>query len=228
MRLQMIRYLVLALFLAISATALVGSGKAQKTASISSLDAASGKPNVWPKVWPRVWGDEEMADVELPLANAANSPKHISADYYYRIPVRPIYKSYPAYAPGKEPQGYQNWLKQQEPEVITFDASKLKTQADWIKAGEMIFDSPIFYNAVVKAEHITDPAWYEKTGTLAAKDGTLPYFNYVVREKGKVELGTISCAMCHTRVLPTGQSLKARRGICLLSVLLFIRLKIFP
>ncbi|MEP7339735.1 MAG: di-heme oxidoredictase family protein [Acidobacteriota bacterium] len=208
MRLQTIRYLVLALFLAVSATALVGSGKAQKTASISSLDASSGKPNVWPKVW----DDEDMADLELPLADAANSPKHISADYYYRIPVRPIYKSFPAYAPGKEPQGYQDWLKQQEPEVVLFDASKLKTEADWIKAGEMIFDAPIFYNAVVKAEHITDPAWYEKTGTLAAKDGSLPYFNYVVREKGKAELGTISCAMCHTRVMPDGTVVKGAQG----------------
>src|SRR6185369_7120816 len=124
MRLQMIRYLVLALFLAVGATALVGSGKAQKTASVSSPDAAGGNPNVWPKVW----DDEEMADLELPLADAANSPKHVSADYYYRIPVRPIYKSYPVYAPGKEPQGYQAWLKQQQPEVITFDASKLKTE----------------------------------------------------------------------------------------------------
>ena len=67
---------------------------------------------------PRVWDDADMADVELPLADPMATPKHITAEYYYRIPVRPIYKSYPVYALGREPQGYQEWLNQQEPETL--------------------------------------------------------------------------------------------------------------
>ena len=55
---------------------------------------------------PRVWDDEAIATLELPLADPVGSPKHISSDYYYRIPVRPIYKSYPVYAPGHEPPHY--------------------------------------------------------------------------------------------------------------------------
>ena len=133
-----------------------------------------------------------MADVELPLADPMATPKHITADYYYRIPVRPIYKSYPVYALGREPQGYQEWLNQQEPQTV-FDPSELKTEEDWIRAGEIVFDAPIFYNAVVKPAHIKDPKWYENTGVPVAKDGTLPYFQYVIREKGKVEMGTVSC-----------------------------------
>ena len=70
--------------------------------------------------------DEQMAALELPLADPSVSPKHVPADYYYRIPVRPIYKSYPVYAPGKEPQGYREWLKKQQPETV-FDVSRLKT-----------------------------------------------------------------------------------------------------
>jgi hypothetical protein len=31
-------------------------------------------------------------------ADTKASPKHAPADYYYRIPVRPIYKQYPVYA----------------------------------------------------------------------------------------------------------------------------------
>jgi hypothetical protein len=31
--------------------------------------------------------------LEIPLADPVGSPKHVSADYYYRIPVAPIYKS---------------------------------------------------------------------------------------------------------------------------------------
>src|SRR5215510_5406678 len=180
-----------------------------------TLAENSGAQNPSPAfspVIPRVWDDREMADLELPLADAANSPRQVPADYYYRIPVRPIYKSYPAYAPGKEPAGYQEWLKQQEPEVEVFDISKFKTEADWIKAGETVFDAPIFYNAVARADDVTDPKWYEKTGARAAKDGAMPYFRYVVREKGKVELGTISCAMCHTRMLPDGTVVKGAQG----------------
>ncbi len=72
----------------------------------------------------------------------ASPPEHISSDYYYRMPVRPIYKSYPIYAPGKEPPGYFDKLKQLEPE-IAFDPATLKTEADWIKAGELAFDAPV-------------------------------------------------------------------------------------
>ncbi|HXG67082.1 MAG TPA: di-heme oxidoredictase family protein [Blastocatellia bacterium] len=152
-----------------------------------------------------------MASLEVPLADPAGSPVHVSAEYYYRIPVRPIYKSYPVYAPGQEPPGYEEWLKQQEPQTV-FDAAKLKTEADWIKAGEIVFDAPISYDVLVRAAEVRDPAWYEKTGARAAKDGTLPWFRYVVREKGKVELGTLSCAMCHTRVMPDGTVVKGAQG----------------
>ena len=57
---------------------------------------------------PRTWDDEEIARHEVPLAQPEASPKHVSSDYYYRIPVRPIYKSYPVYAYGHEPPGTSN------------------------------------------------------------------------------------------------------------------------
>ena len=61
-----------------------------------------------PAIVPRMWDDVEMASTTLPLANPHATPKHITADYYYRIPVRPIYKSYPVYALGKEPTDTSN------------------------------------------------------------------------------------------------------------------------
>ena len=97
---------------------------------------------------PRTWDDDAMATLEVPLANPVGSPKHVSADYYYRIPVRPIYKSYPVYAPGHEPPGYMNWLKQQEPVIVWDDkghAPPLGSEADWIKAGEIVFDSDTLF-----------------------------------------------------------------------------------
>jgi hypothetical protein len=199
MQSKKMKCLVLTLFLAGGLLSLVGSGRAQGTT-----------PAISPAI-PKVWDDAEMATLEVPLAQAAASPKQIPADYYYRIPLRPIYKSYAVYAPGKEPLGYLEWLKQQEPETA-FNASELKTEADWIKAGEIVFDSPIFYDTLVRAADVRDPLWYEKTGAQAARDGTLPWFRYVVREKGKVELGTISCAMCHTRVMSDGSVVKGAQG----------------
>ena len=97
---------------------------------------------------PKTWDDQAMATLEVPLANPIGSPKHVSADYYYRIPVRPIYKSYPVYAPGHEPPGYMEWLKQQEPVVVWDDKGHtppLKTEAEWIRAGELVFDSPLTF-----------------------------------------------------------------------------------
>lgn len=97
---------------------------------------------------PKTWDDGAMATLEVPLADPIGSPKHVSADYYYQIPVRPIYKSYPIYAPGHEPPGYMDWLKQQEPVTVWDDAGHrppVQTEADWIKAGEIVFDSPLFY-----------------------------------------------------------------------------------
>ena len=160
---------------------------------------------------PRVWDDADMAAVELPLADPMATPKHITAEYYYRIPVRPIYKSYPVYALGREPQGYQEWLNQQEPETL-LDPWNIKDAGELIRAGEIVFDAPIFYNAVVKPPLIKNPKWYENTGVLVAKDGTLPYFQYVIREKGKVEIGTVSCGMCHTRVMADGTVIKGAQG----------------
>jgi hypothetical protein len=36
---------------------------------------------------PRVWDDAKMAGLQLPLIDSTASPRQISSDYYYRIPV---------------------------------------------------------------------------------------------------------------------------------------------
>jgi hypothetical protein len=168
---------------------------------------------------PKTWDDEAMPTLEIPLADAIGSPKHVSADYYYRIPVRPIYKQYPVYAPGREPAGYMDWLKKQEPVLLWNDTDRkpeLKTEADWIKAGEIVFSAPPFSDGgglgVVALADIQSSAWYEKSGMPIARDGVLPFVHYVIRQKGKIELGTFSCAMCHTRVMPSGTVIKGAQG----------------
>ena len=71
----------------------------------------------WSPEIPRIWDDAVMANLELPLAHPPASPKHVSSNYYYRIPVRPIFKSYPVYHPDREPPGYLERLRWRTPEV---------------------------------------------------------------------------------------------------------------
>ena len=199
MSLSRIKFVVVAILLAGSIFVVLGQRKA-------SVITSSFTPIV-----PRIWDDAEMAGLQVPLIDSTASPKQVSSEFYYRIPVRTIYKNYPVYAPGKEPARYLEWLKQQTPESA-FDVNALKTEADWIRAGELVFDSPIFYDNIAQIADVRNPEWYEKLGVPATKDGTLPWFRYVIREKGKVELGTISCGMCHTRVMPDGTVVKGAQG----------------
>jgi hypothetical protein len=172
---------------------------------------------------PETWDD--LRTLEVPLASPSYSPVEVTWEYYYRIPWRPIYKSYPVYAPGHEPAGYMEWLKQQAPEVLwgiddegASHRPRLETEADWIAAGEIVFDAPIYYDqnpwgsSVVGVDNVRDPAWYRATQTPVAGDGVMPFARYVIRRKGQVELGQQSCGMCHTRVMPDGSVIKGAQG----------------
>jgi cytochrome c551/c552 len=161
---------------------------------------------------PRTWDSLALEDYELPLATAKATPKHVSPDYYYRLPERVIYKSYPIYAPGYEPKGYLEWLRKQEPEVA-FDPAKLKTELDWIKAGERVFEaSQDTVGGVYTLEEVHDSAMYAYTKMPLTKEGIMPFARYVVPRKGKVMITNLSCAMCHTRVMPDGTVLKGAQG----------------
>ena len=121
-------------------------------------------------VIPRTWDDAAIQTQEVPLAHSAYSPIHITADYYYRMPVRPIYQSYPVYAAGHEPAGYTHWLTQQSPVVLWDDHGhhpRLETEADWIRAGEMVFDSAFNYDDLgFLVSEIRDPVVQRELGGL--------------------------------------------------------------
>src|SRR6185503_14390123 len=50
------------------------------------------------------------------------------------------------------------------------------------------------------------------TGMPVAKDGTVAFARWVVRKKGEVELGSMGCATCHTRVMPDGAVVPGAQG----------------
>ncbi|MEO7274379.1 MAG: hypothetical protein ABIX28_17930 [Vicinamibacterales bacterium] len=155
-----------------------------------------------------------MKTVVLPLAVSDATPVQMSAETYYRIPVAPIYKSYPVYAPGREPSGYFAALQRRAPE-IAFDAAVLATDADWVRAGELVFDAPIGFGSLAGPRPVgyeRDPRWLQHVRPPIAVDGTIPFYRYVIREQGKVEIGVLSCGMCHTRVMPDGTVIKGAQG----------------
>lgn len=165
----------------------------------------------WRAEIPKTWVDEEMRELELPPALPKVTPVYATAEFYYRMRAGKIFKSYPVYAPGREPAGYLEGLRQVQPEVA-FDASRLKTREDWIRAGELAFEAPTQVFPVPESPQEMEML----RGTLAAarhgRDGVIPGISYVVREQGKVELGSFSCSMCHSRVMSDGSVIKGAQG----------------
>ncbi len=158
---------------------------------------------------PRAWDDREVKRFELPLVARDRSPRYMSEKDYYALKVRPIYRTYPVYAPDREPPGYRESLLQKEPEII-FDASKLHTKEDWIRAGKIVFESQTVFRPA-PAQSSVDPL------LPVSKAGTLPPFRpggqYVIRKKGVLEVGSNACADCHTRVMPDGSFFEGGQGI---------------
>src|SRR4051794_30847861 len=92
------RYLLYAVGLMIIAAALV------KGLGFGQDESNSGGQRPYAPVIPKTWDEQALRTLELPLASPESSPVQVPASYYYQIPERPIYKSYPVYAPGHEPE----------------------------------------------------------------------------------------------------------------------------
>src|SRR5262249_3161129 len=88
----------------------------------------------------------------------------------------------------------------------------LQTEADWIRAGEIVFDAAPGPNRFFRIEDVRTSVWYEKTGARVTKGGVLPSLQYVVKAKGVVELDVLGCGTCHTRVMPDGSVLKGAQS----------------
>ena len=182
----------------------------QTSSTAQAIKSAEFLPQI-----PRMWDDAAVAVLEVPLTYPGGSPKHVSAEYYYKIPVRPIYRSYPIYAPGRGPAGYLEWLKQQEPEILWDDGlhrPPLQTESNWRKAGELVFDSPLFYDQIVNLDEAQDPEWYKRVNPPLTRDGAITLAVYTIRKRGQVEVGGFGCFTCHTRVMLDGTVVKGAQG----------------
>jgi cytochrome c2 len=175
------------------------------------VSATLAAQSEWRPEIPVVWDAEALASYELPNAVTGKPARHVDADFYYRIPATVIYRTYPVYHPDRQPPGYLESLAEREPEVV-FDASKLATKADWIAAGELVFQWPIALSPRREGGTERFRESLARVPLPVAADGTIPFFRYVVREKGKLEIGRMSCASCHTRVQADGTVIVGAQG----------------
>jgi hypothetical protein len=183
--------------------------------AVALVVIAAGSSALQNRAIPKTWDDSAVRTVQLPLASAAHSPVPITSDFYYRMPVRPVFASYPIYAPGREPPGYLDSLRRLPPRIV-FDTAQLRTDADWIRAGALVFAAPIAYDGdpleVVRLDLVRDSLWYERAGVPVTAEGIMPFARYVIRKQGVVEVGSLACAMCHTRVMPNGTAIDGAQG----------------
>lgn len=131
---------------------------------------------------------------------------------HYALPERIPFKSYPIYHPDREPPGYLAQLRATAPQPA-FDATTLRTDADWIAAGARVFEMPIDYGGpIVTLAMVRDPQWYARHRMPLSREGVMPFARYVVREPGTVEVGNLACSMCHSRVMPDGSVVTGAQG----------------
>ena len=152
---------------------------------------------------PRTWETKALAEWASPVAGIAARPGHFSEAEYYAAPVDNL-RTYPVYHPDREPAGYWESLRKKKPEPL-IDPAKLKTQADWVRAGKRVFeelDVPLYRS--------NDPKWIERyrsrealAGTTPRADGTLPFLRWAVTSRG-IEIALGECSSCHTRLMPDG------------------------
>jgi hypothetical protein len=157
---------------------------------------------------PKAWNAHELNDWATPLVGLSARPGHYSEEEFNRIPTQVLYRTYPAYHPDHEPDGYWEWLQKQPPRPL-LDSSTLHTEQDWLSAGRMVFRelyqaTPQQANQSLRAliPLVRSREALARAGIKPLPDGTLPLL-WVVTPEG-VFPAAKTCQSCHTRYMPDG------------------------
>ncbi len=164
------------------------------------LDLAA-QPPFRPRI-PKTWDRAALAEWATPLAKLNQRPAHITSAQYYGLPVEDL-RTYPVYAPGREPAGYWRMLETIGPKPL-LDPSQLKTEADWIAAGRRVFDEVDFLHLRTRdPKYIREAREGSAAPSRVLADGTLFGLRWVPTRDG-VALSSSNCSFCHTLYLPNG------------------------
>jgi hypothetical protein len=163
---------------------------------------------------PKIWDAKQLTTWATPVAGLGIAPNFYSEEEYYAAPVDEV-RTYPVYAPDKEPKGYREWMLKQGPQPL-IEPSKLKTERDWIDAGRAVFGALDFQVTRTDDPRImkflSDPEAVRKGGDTITKDGIIPALRWSVGRDGKLKVGLADCSGCHSRVMPDGSVLLGAQG----------------
>ena len=187
-------------------------GTAIATAQTDTSQAA--RPTVDGLPIPKIWTDAALADWATPVAGLQVPPGHFSEADYYAAPVDDL-RTYPVYHPAREPKGYREWMQAQGPQPL-IEPEKLATKADWIAAGERVFEQ--LDTAITRTDDAAALAHFSNAKAFDAardehhdvvtKDGVVLEYRWVVERDGRLKLSLSSCASCHTHRMADGSVLR--------------------
>jgi hypothetical protein len=152
---------------------------------------------------PKTWDEAALADWATPVAGLNLRPTNISAKEYYSMTVENL-RSYPVYFPGREPDGYWEMLQRVGPKPL-IEPEKLKSEADWVKAGRRVFEEADHLHLRTLDSRLIAAARSLETFKNAEPlaDGTVPSMRWVPTKSG-VALSFSNCSNCHVLPLPDG------------------------
>lgn len=148
---------------------------------------------------PRIWDDKALQEWATPVAGLNVRPGHYSAAEYYSAPADNL-KTYPVYQLEREPAGYWDQLRNEEPRPLV-DIATIRTRMDWLAAGERAFlqldtiEGRTSNPAII--ESVRSPGGLDGLPTLP--DGSVLGLRWVVSRAG-VQLSAGACVNCHFQV----------------------------
>ena len=170
--------------------------------SIAFIHASYSEEHFSPAIL-KTWDEAALADWAAPVAGLNVRPTHISAKEYYSMPVENL-RTYPVYFPGREPEGYWEMLQRIGPKPL-IEPDKLKSEADWIEAGRIVFEEADDLHLRTTAPELIararEPKQFE--GRQPLPDGAVSDLRWVPTKNG-VALSIPNCRSCHLLYLPDG------------------------
>ena len=163
---------------------------------------------------PKIWDAKQLASWATPVAGIGVPGNFYSEEEYYAAPVDNV-RTYPVYAPDKEPKGYRDWMRKQGYQPL-IEPEKLKSERDWIEAGRQVFaglDFPVTRTDDPRImKFLSDPEAVRKGGDAITNDGIIPALRWSVDREGKLKVALADCSGCHSRVMPDGSLLLGAQG----------------
>ena len=136
-------------------------------------------------------------------------PGHFSAEEYHKAPVDNL-RTYPVYFPGREPAGYWDMLQSVGPKPL-IEPDTLKSDADWVRAGQRVFDEfDIAAFRVLDPKVVAlarSPEGFAKARVTAARRRHAAR-SAVDSDVQRRRARAVELRACHTRLMPDGTLLR--------------------